>query len=1388
MPTSESDRYDVLDQLAEEFAARYRQGERPALKEYIDRYPDLADDLRRLLPATVEIEGVKENARAPAESGAKAPALREVGDYHVLREIGRGGMGVVYEAEQVSLGRRVALKLLPSHLLREGRHRPRFEREARAAARLHHTNIVPVFGVGEHEGQPYYVMQFIRGVGLDEVFDELQKLHAGGNAPSAAPGAGHRPATQDLSAGDVARSMFTGAFPLPQLEYVPAPGSATVDVGPAPAEPMPAAKASRAVTPSSTRLSDLCSLPSGVEPGPEPVRSTAKGRTATYWHCVARIGLQVAEALEYAHKQGILHRDVKPSNLLLDMQETVWVTDFGLAKLEDQQNLTHTGDLLGTLRYMPPEAFDGRSDARSDVYSLGLTLYEMLAFRPAFSEIERSRLIKQVTTTEPERLHRANRAIPRDLVTIVHKAIERDARHRYLTAGELAADLRRYLDDEPIQARRIGAVEWLYRWCRRNRAVASLAGAVLLLIATLAVVSTTGTIWLAKALQDRGQALQDSETHLHVAEKANVEGNAKLWDSLLSQARAGRLSRRLGQRFDSLEAIRKAMALPVPEGRSVDELRNEAIACLALPDFRPIQTWDVAPLGTFACFDGRLERYARVDRHGKISVRRVADGVAIAGLTASNPPNGFWLSPDGRFGTAWSEGLRLQCWKLADPTPQLVMDEGEVTGYDFSPDSRQCAVVRATGHLDLFDLGTGKRLRRIEQATVPNGAYHVHLAFHPHEPKAAVAGPAGVSVVDLEAGRVLLKLPDERAAYHVCWHPSGRTLAVVNFASADIHLWDVPTKKKTLTLSGAKGGGIGFTFSPRGDALLSWEWGGTLRWWDPDSGQQLLATPGSLYERHFGADGRHLAGRLVGKSGIWEMALPREYETMARDPVHGKGVYYLPSVSPDGQLLAVGMADGVGLWELEADTAVAFLPLGQTLHVLFEPSGSLLTNSPPGLLRWKLRPDPGGKWLVGPPERLGRLNPLGAIAQSRDGRVLAHANFDGGLLMHLDRPGQPMRLVPHEDVRFVAVSPDGRWVATGSHNGAAAKVWEAETGKLVRTLLPEVTHNGVCFSPDGRWLATYGGGGCRLWSTDTWEEKPGPKIANGGLQTFTADGKLMAVELEQRGLLALVEVDSGRELARLEDPNLDGAIFMVFSPDGSRLVTVNHSDSGMIHVWDLRAIREHLKELGLDWDAAPLPPAADQRARPIEVQVQLGNIVPDTEAGRLVEKASRLVKEKKHAKALGVLQQAIQSDPTYALAYNILAWQLLAGPKELCDPKAALPLARKAVELAPEKGLYLNTLGIAIYRNEKFQETVAVLEKSLTAGKGQSDAFDLFFLAMCHARLGHAAKAKDSYDRAAHWFREQRCHLSPTWIAELSEFQVEAEAQVVQAARRDERP
>ena len=200
--------------------------------------------------------------------------------------------------------------------------------------------------------------------------------------------------------------------------------------------------------------------------------------------------MQAADALHYAHGQGVLHRDVKPSNVMLDAQGNVWITDFGLAKAEDQQSLTQTGDIVGTLRYMAPEMFSGHADARSDVCELGLTLYEMLALRPAFDENDRSRLVRQVLNLSPPRLETIDRHIPRDLVTIVHKAIDHEQATRYRTAAELRDDLTRFLHDEPIRARRISLAARGGRWCKRNPAIALLSGTVAMLLLVVAIVSS----------------------------------------------------------------------------------------------------------------------------------------------------------------------------------------------------------------------------------------------------------------------------------------------------------------------------------------------------------------------------------------------------------------------------------------------------------------------------------------------------------------------------------------------------------------------------------------------------------------------------------------------------------------------------------------------------------------------------------------------------------------------------------------------------------------------------------------------------------------------------------------------------------------------------------
>jgi formylglycine-generating enzyme required for sulfatase activity len=420
----------------------------------------------------------------PTDSPA-GPAVqqlpRRLDGYLLLREVGRGGMGIVYEAEHQALGRVVALKVL----VNTGGDKAaieRFRREARSAARLHHTNIVPIFEVGQCGETLYYAMQFIAGEGLDQVVARMRLLRAGVPAADVplrpVPHAPRTPITPDHSSASSPTEFWAPEDDSPATGDAP---SATTSPASCPAEP------------------------------PLPVVA------ADYFRAIARIGQQAASALAYAHARGIIHRDIKPSNLMLE-GSVVWVTDFGLARAEED-SLTAPGEIVGTLRYMAPERFAGACDARADVYSLGLTLYELLVLRAAFGTRDKVQLINEVQTREPPRPRTLDPRIPRDLETIVLRAIDKNPHRRYQSADALAEDLRRFLADEPIRARRVSNAERLLRWCRRHPLEATLAGVILTLLVAIAIGSSIGAVWMRR---QRDEVL-DERRRADAAERSHRE-------------------------------------------------------------------------------------------------------------------------------------------------------------------------------------------------------------------------------------------------------------------------------------------------------------------------------------------------------------------------------------------------------------------------------------------------------------------------------------------------------------------------------------------------------------------------------------------------------------------------------------------------------------------------------------------------------------------------------------------------------------------------------------------------------------------------------------------------------------------------------------------------
>lgn len=517
----------LLGRVADDFLVRQERGEAPDPEEYAARHPEAADLIRRALGSLRLVESAGDGPPPPGGP----PVAGVLGDFRIVREVGRGGMGVVYEAEQLSLRRRVALKVLPFAAVMDPRSLQRFRNEALAAAGLDHPHVVKVHAVGQDRGVHYLAMQFVEGRSLADLIADRR-----GDARPAGP--------QD-------------------------PTTALAAEPTAPAKP-----------------------PSGSRPPAD----------AAYLRRAAEWGAQAADALEHAHALGVVHRDVKPANLLVDGRGHLYVADFGLAQVAADPGLTATGDVLGTPRYMSPEQAGARHnlvDHRTDVYALGATLYELLTLAPAVPGDTRAEVLRRVAEADPARPRALDRRVPWDLETVVLKCLEKDPARRYPSAKELADDLRRFLTGDPVKAKRPTARQRLGRWAGRHpKAVA--AGVVLLLLGLGAF-----AVW------DRERARADGAARQAADQAADLYARRRLTEAEAVARRAANLLPRFGDPelrrrvtdlaadlalVRRLDAARQEYVVMDPMGRDPDTGRTAAQFAAAFRDEYGLDVlgWDEA--------------------------------------------------------------------------------------------------------------------------------------------------------------------------------------------------------------------------------------------------------------------------------------------------------------------------------------------------------------------------------------------------------------------------------------------------------------------------------------------------------------------------------------------------------------------------------------------------------------------------------------------------------------------------------------------------------------------------------------------------------------------------------------------------------------------------
>ena len=993
---------DPVEELAEEFFERRRRGETLDIEDYAKQHPDWTDDLRELLPTLAQLEEATAEQSKPAPAGL-GPG-ETLGDYELVKEIGRGGMGIVFLALDTKLKRRVALKLLPPHALLDTQLRERFQREASAAARLRHPGIVPVFGVGDADGVPYYAMEFVEGETLDAVLNDVREISPGSSSTTAET--------------------------------------------------------------------------------PWDPRSAAATSVRSYFRCVARLALQAAEALDHAHSEGVVHRDIKPGNLMLDKDGAIRITDFGLCQAEGAKDLTRTRDVLGTLRYMAPEQMRGDADARSDVMSLGLVLYEMLLRRPAYPAEDRLALVRQVADGRIVPPRRVDRRVPRDLETIVLKATDREPEMRYARAAAMAEDLRAFLDDRPVRARRPSFTYLVGLAIRRNPGAATAW-------ATLIVLAIAGT-WIYVASQRRWSANERRQRIL--AEKRGYAASIAAADGAVARGLTATARQHLddcpedlrgwewhylGSRIDastrsievagkyvwslSFDATGETLAVAGSGGpvSLVDWKSGEVRSELAHPRKVPRAIFLGDGALATCCYDGRIRIWdvetEKLTKSWKAHSRGVT-GMAYEPVTDTLVSTGY----DGTV-AVWnmSEGsLRYRIAVGAQTWPPAV-----------SPDGKRFAAAARDNLVRVWRLDDGAELAALTfMQDQPKRRHGTWVDFSPDGRWLACSDYAGsICLFDAETLEPKDVLPRESHIWGLKFVDAARIAA--GYADTHALIWDIARRVVVDDLRGHDYSVFSVGVSRDKRTILTGS--DTVKTWHPPVDRSPAYLNGTTKEGVRAAcalDARRLVtGGMDGRLVVWDV---EEKAALRVFDGHKAGIVGV-AASPDGRMIVSGdrrgeviawkVEDGTELWrarpahhtaadiDFRDDGAELVVAAGKLAAVILDArDGAVLRtlNGPGGTQAWAARYVAGGTRIV---------------ASYNDGTVELRDARTAATIWRVEKPGGRSVAVPN---------PQGTLIACGDGDGDV-RLLDADTGRLVHTLKGHAI--GVFwpgFTSDGKRLAT----------------------------------------------------------------------------------------------------------------------------------------------------------------------------------------------------------------------------------------------------------------------------------------------------------------------------